>query len=146
LRGGIFAIGVAILLIGFFFAYQGYSILNEYEKYGIWGSLAAAVSEDVRQAINQARNMFFFGCVLGIVGFFTTVYGAVTKPKCHVKFLTLHSYSSAGNVFIPLWNREWLNHFLYSCSLSFSHPGNFLRWLTNSLFRFCMHLSTLPLS
>jgi len=55
---------------------------------------------------------------------------------CHVKFLTLHSYSSAGNVFMPLWNREWLNHSLYSCNLPLSHPGNFLRWLTNSLFRF----------
>src|SRR3989304_1692949 len=27
-----------------------------------------------------------------------------SKHKCHVKFLTLHSYKSAGKAFMPLWN------------------------------------------
>jgi len=35
-------------------------------------------------------------------------YGVSTYAygTCHVNFLTLHSYNLAGNVFIPLWNRE----------------------------------------
>ena len=81
MRGGIVAAGVIILIIGVILLFYGYSMLQRYGQWGIWGEILQALSPEVRQAVEQLRIMTLLGIILSIIGFFTAVAGLAAKPK-----------------------------------------------------------------
>jgi hypothetical protein len=77
MKGGALAVGIVLLLIGFFVFWIGYSGMQQYNT--SLGQLAQIFSSEAQQQAQIYGFMTIGGGFLAIIGFGVTVYGAAAS-------------------------------------------------------------------
>jgi RNA polymerase subunit RPABC4/transcription elongation factor Spt4/uncharacterized membrane protein len=99
MRGGILALGIILLIAGIFLYFtgnimvsEGNRLMNEIDKYNVYGlpiaDLLKIVSSDIGDAyragynqVQSGQRVIMFGSIFGIIGFIVCIAGVVAPSK-----------------------------------------------------------------
>ena len=79
MRGGVLAVGVILLIVGFFIFWNGYTVTQEYQT--SLGQLGRFFSSEAQEQYSQGQLFTMIGGILALIGFITSIYGAAAKSK-----------------------------------------------------------------
>ena len=97
MRGGIVAIGIALVIFGLFFYFIGNNAINEVEAYDVEGipvsEFIKTIDTGTRNKYNIGQTMVMFGAIFFTVGFIICLVGimASSKEKIGKKFSFLNT-------------------------------------------------------